>query len=402
MPGSKIVVGSSVATPSPSSTMLIKRLRRDARNRDVDARSSVVACVFEQRLQDSIDELTFDRDVDGRRRQARSDLDACGGGEGSCGLRRAHDGIPGIACRVEETRFLSRGSDESVDGRRHLGGIPEHRFERLAILDGFALPAERELRLAADAGERRPQLVRELGGQTLLVAQARREAVEQRVERRPELRQLIVRQAEPEAPVEVAFAPRRGRGGHLGDGRECRSKDPMRSEADCAEHGERENDRSDQRGLLRLAVCLGGDRGDDGSESLPWATDRYRVQAGVETGDVGRAAAASGESQRLALQRACASRRLQHVAPPVEHPDLAAHEFRVGGGIRRDLPVADLNRLDLGFRLCPSGRSRARGEAAGQDVVEAADERDDRERNDADDGEQESRADPDPACQRIE
>ena len=62
-----------------------------------------------------------------------------------------------------------------------------NELERAAVLVRAAFAAERQLRLCDHAGERRAQLVRDLGGEALFAPQAGCEPVEEAVERRSEL-----------------------------------------------------------------------------------------------------------------------------------------------------------------------------------------------------------------------
>ena len=91
-----------------------------------------------------------------------------------------------------------RSCGSSASALRPIASMPPGSLRRRAR------PVERQLGLGVDPRERRAQLVRELGGEPLLVPQARGEAVEERVERRAQPGQLVVRLAELEAPVEVA------------------------------------------------------------------------------------------------------------------------------------------------------------------------------------------------------
>jgi len=92
-------------------------------------------------------------------------------------------GLPRIA-RPARAGLGTRGGDERVDGPAHLGGVFEDRRERLAIPRFVARVAQRQLRARRQARQRRAQLVGELGGEALLVPQARGQALQQPVERR--------------------------------------------------------------------------------------------------------------------------------------------------------------------------------------------------------------------------
>ena len=140
-------------------------------------------------------------------------------------------------------------------------------LERVAVLARRPLAAQRELGLGEHAGERRPQLVRELGGEALLVAEARGEPVEQAVERRGELGQLVVRLAEREAAVEVVLAPGRGLAVIACDRPQRRAEQPAAASATSDEHERAEDERGDQRDPPRLLVGRERDAGDDGADA---------------------------------------------------------------------------------------------------------------------------------------
>ena len=105
------------------------------------------------------------------------------------------------------------------------------RLERLDVVVGRALAREHHLAARQDPRERRTQLVRELRREEALVAQAGREAVEQAVERRRELCQLVVRRSEREPPVRLLGAPRGRLLRHHGDRTQCVRQQRARARA---------------------------------------------------------------------------------------------------------------------------------------------------------------------------
>src|SRR5437763_14204142 len=119
---------------------------------------------------------------------------------------------------------MLRRSDEGVDDARDLLRVLDDDAEALSVLRRRAVASKCNLRLRHQLRERRTQLVRELGREAPLVAQARGQAIEQPVERRTETSQLVVRRAEAEASVEILLAPRCRLLGHLRDRAKRRAK----------------------------------------------------------------------------------------------------------------------------------------------------------------------------------
>src|SRR4029077_8774018 len=93
-----------------------------------------------------------------------------------------------------------------------------------------------ELGLCKNAGERRAELVRELGREAALAPQTRRQPVEEAVERRRELGELVVRRTEREPVVEVVFAPRCGLARHPDHRTERSTEEPPADDADEDQH----------------------------------------------------------------------------------------------------------------------------------------------------------------------
>ena len=170
---------------------------------------AVPARVLDHRLEDPLREIGVDADAQrlpGQRHLERHlpllrEPDARRGGAfGDGGRIRRRAFAPGL---------VPRRRHERVDDPRQLPGARVDQLERVAILARIALAPERDLRLRENSGERGAQLVRELCREQPLVAEARGKPVEQAVERRGELRELVVRRAEREAVVEIALAPPR-------------------------------------------------------------------------------------------------------------------------------------------------------------------------------------------------
>src|SRR5436190_18756315 len=96
--------------------------------------------------------------------------------------------------------------------------------------------------------------MRELGREPLLVPERGCEPVEQPVEGRRELRQLVRRLAEAKTLVEVALAPSRRLPRHADDRLERMRQQPPGSRGDEAKYGGREDERADQRRAPGLLV----------------------------------------------------------------------------------------------------------------------------------------------------
>ena len=131
-------------------------------------------------------------------------------------------------------------------------------LEALAVLVRRALPAERELALGSDPRERRAELVRELGREPLLVAQAGGEALEQRVERGGQPRQLVVRLAAVEAAVEVVLAPAAASSVIRETGSSALPRIQWASSATLARSAMANADRADERDRRRLLYGSSG------------------------------------------------------------------------------------------------------------------------------------------------
>ena len=123
-----------------------------------------------------------------------------------------------VAGRPPRVELRAGGRHQRVECAAELPGALEDVLERRSGLVGLPAVTERVLRLGDDAGERRAQLVRDLGREALLVAQARGQPLEQPVEGAGKLRELVPRRPEREAAVEVVLAPVGGLPGHARHG----------------------------------------------------------------------------------------------------------------------------------------------------------------------------------------
>ena len=271
-----------------------------------------------------------------------------------------------------------------------------HGLEALAVLVRRALPTERELRLGSDPRERRAELVRELGREPLLVAKAGGQPAQQRVQRGREPRQLVVRLAAVEAAVEVVLAPRGRVLGHPGDGQQRLPEDPVGEQRDAGEDDRGERHRADERDRGRLLVRLESYARDDGADPLAALHHRERVET-HRLLEADRALRATRERAGDRRQRRRPP-RLLHVDVARKDPDRAADALLpLEARAHDETPVDDVERRELFLRLARAGHGdRVVGEPLAEDEVEGGDADHERDRDRADCGEQEPRANPDP------
>ena len=256
-------------------------------------------------------------------------------------VHRELHSLTGIGRAAAQPRFLPRGGDERLDGARHLLRIARDGCEAFPIGIARPRPSERELRFRGDLGKRRAKLVRELRREALLVPQAGGEALEERIERRGELRQLVVRLTLVEALVEVVVAPGRGVVGHAGDRQQCLAEDPVREHGDRREQRDREDDRADERYRRGLVVGVERDTGDDGADAIATVDDRN----GVQTNRLVHPDRALGASCELGRSRGPGGRnaRLLEARLALEHPGRAPDRSSLVEARRDDeLPTDDL------------------------------------------------------------
>ena len=106
----------------------------------------------------------------------------------------------------------------------------------------------------------------ELGREALFVSQARRDALEHRVERCRKVCELVVRRAEIEPLVEIMVAPGGCVVSHARNRLQSLSKDPMRDQRDGAQEQDREHDRADKGDRCRLVIRIERNARNDGAD----------------------------------------------------------------------------------------------------------------------------------------
>src|SRR4051794_40235600 len=115
--------------------------------------------------------------------------------------------LRGVARGVVRVELGARGGKQRLESPAHLIRALQYLLETSLVFVDVLRVLQGELRLRDHAGEGRSQLMGHLGRKTLLPAQARGETVEQAVESRGELRELVVRLAERETAADVTLAP---------------------------------------------------------------------------------------------------------------------------------------------------------------------------------------------------
>src|SRR5581483_1985166 len=188
-----------------------------AHNLDPDTRRAVSAGVFEDRLDDPLRKIGVDADAKRARGLNDLQLEFAVAAAAAAGLRSAGGDRVRVSGAAFASRLVASCSDQRVDRTRKLISISMDEVERVAVIVGRALTAEREFGLGEDARQRCAELVRQLGREAAFVAEARGEPVEQAVEGGREFGQLVVWWAEREAMLEVAFAPFGRLSGHSHD-----------------------------------------------------------------------------------------------------------------------------------------------------------------------------------------
>ncbi len=229
----------------------------------------------------------------------------------------------------------------------------------------------------------------QLGGEPLLVPQARREPLEQCVEGRGKLRQLVVRLAEMKAAVEVVVAPCRRIVGHARYRQQRLSEDPVRHHRHRAEQDEGKQHRPLERGRGRLVVRIELYAGHDGPDTSAVARDRKRIEPDPLI-DAQRALGPAGERRGNSRER-CGHARLLERLRPRKHPHRAPDRRPFVRAVGRDQgPVRDLERGNFGRSLCLGERRRAGGEPLAEQEVECRDADHERQRDCADHGEKQA------------
>jgi hypothetical protein len=189
-------------------------------------------------------------------------------------VRDPRERLADVAAPAVEVRLGARGRHQHVEDPVHLVRVARDRGQRLAPLGLGALPALEELHLGHHARQRRAQLVRQLGRQALLVAQARREPVEEAVERGRELAELVGARLRPEPAPEVALAPLGRRARHLPHRVERAADGHPGEREDGREQHPRQRERAQQRDLAGALVGLEGLGGHDGADLAPVGRER--------------------------------------------------------------------------------------------------------------------------------
>ena len=139
----------------------------------------------------------------------------------------------------------------------------------------------------------------ELGREALFSAHARRQPVEERVERGGQLGQLVVRLAEAKAAVEVALAPRGRFGGHPRHRPQGGGQRPARREQDDQQQRRAEAERVDEGGSPALVVGRERDTRHDRSDSTFAVEDRQDIEPHVRAASVDEALSSFCETPRL-------------------------------------------------------------------------------------------------------
>jgi hypothetical protein len=240
---------------------------------------------------------------------------------GQRGTRRHHrpGGLGGIRAAAGQAGLVARGGQERLDDPRELGGVAEHGLERAPVLPGRSGPAQGELGLGLHARQRRAQLVGELGGQPLLLADGRRDPAQQGVEGGGEGRDLVPGRAGREAPVEIGRAPGHGVPGHASHRPQRQAEKPVDEQRDEGEHGHAQSDRRPERRARGLLVGDERDGAHDGAHGAAAGRHGQGYQARVGARDLDRPRAAGGERGRSPLGRRRSARVLERPAA-AEHP----------------------------------------------------------------------------------
>ncbi len=230
----------------------------------------------------------------------------------------------------------------------------------------------------------------------MLAAQACCDPIEQSVERRSELRQLIARLAEAEAVVELTLAPRRRLPRHLTHGTERQRQGPPRNRCHEHEDDHPEDHRGEQGDALGLLVGRHRDAGHDRAESASVEDHRFRVELGVDRVDL-------EEARRPVLQPCRSSGDHTVRCRPLDRAAVREDpEVRVLGGIVRrighnELSVLHAQKPPLGARTALCEITRVLLEGVDEDEVEPGDQRDHRHADGGHDHEQQPGADAEPA-----
>ena len=347
---------------------------------------AVPARVLDHRLQDPLRKVCVDADAERLLRQRHFERNlpllceahACRGGAfGNCGR---------VCCRPFSPGLVPRRGDERVDDPRQLACARVDQLERVAVLVRISLATKRNLGLGKDPRERRAQLMRELGREEPLVPQARGQAVEQAVERRGKLRELVVRRTKRKAMVEIALAPSRRLPRHSHDRPQRRGKQPARSKRDKHERDGAENKRRTKRGRTRLLVRGERHTRDNGSRTPTAHDDRRGIEPRVGVAHVDEVRRCAGQAQSGPLKPGCRSRPLEDPRAG-EDPQVGVCAPAVRDAARLQLAVLEAQRRDLGRCAGPRKVAGVPVECVVEDEIEHREQRsehDGHRRNDDD------------------
>ena len=158
--------------------------------------------------------------------------------------------------------------------------------QRLAVFVGRARPRQRPLGFGGDRGERRPQLVRGVGGESLLAVERAMQPIECAVERLRHLLQLVLGALDGDPRVKVAA---RHLGGRAVDAADRRQRAADQEPAARERHQQRGEpaERRRRRRSVRTAVRVG-----------EVATDQHERAAGAGDGQFAPAVARRGARSR--------------------------------------------------------------------------------------------------------
>ena len=156
-----------------------------------------------------------------------------------------------------EPALVSPGQHEEVlreprEALRLLGGGAKRTLELL----GRPGPAQRELELGLEHGERRPQLVARIGDEAPLALDRSLEPSEHLVQRLAEPRDLVARGRQRETPPQLRPRDRRGLGTHRLDGPQRRCGEQVAAERDEEQHDRRHDEQLADERIQRLVAIL--------------------------------------------------------------------------------------------------------------------------------------------------
>jgi hypothetical protein len=206
-----------------------------------------------------------------------------------------------------------------------------------------------------------------LGGEALLVAQARGDTGQQRVERRGQPGQLVARRAEVEAPVEVVLAPVGRPLGHVGDRAQGVGDGAPREQRPRGEDEEVEQQRPDERDVL--GVVVGDERDPDDHRPRAAAPGAGAHRLAAQAHALADRALAAVRRPRKRVGRALDRRRRRRSLDrrdALVYPRLLVERLVVGRVAHHDATPADVQRRELGGGALAQRRRRIGVELAGE------------------------------------